>query len=48
LVFEILFPIRVPTGSSTTALAEQSGTVAVEIQQVPNQPIQFNVLLNLK
>jgi hypothetical protein len=26
----------------------QSGTVAVEIQQVPNQPIQFMVLFILK
>ena len=42
------FSIRVPTGSSTTALAEQSGTIAVEIQQIPNQPIQFYVLLHLR
>lgn len=36
-----------PTNSSTTAIAVQSGTVAVEIQQVPNQPIQFMVLFHL-
>jgi len=33
-----------PTGSSTTALALESGSVAVEVQQIPNQPITFAVL----
>jgi hypothetical protein len=38
----------VPTGSGTTGLALQTGSVAVELQQIPNQPIIFPVLFHLK
>jgi len=39
----ILFSIRVPKGSSTTADALAIGSVAVELKQIPNQPIIFSV-----
>jgi hypothetical protein len=38
----------VPKGSGTTGLAVESGTVAVELQQIPNQPIIFKVLFYSK
>jgi len=38
----------VPTGSATTGLAVQAGTVSVEVQQIPNQPITFKVLFYSK
>jgi hypothetical protein len=38
----------VPTGSGTTGLAVQTGSVAVELTQIPNQPITFLVLFHLK
>ncbi|UJR14404.1 hypothetical protein I4U23_001401 [Adineta vaga] len=31
----------IPTGSWTTALALNTGSVAVELRQIPNQPIEF-------
>jgi hypothetical protein len=31
----------VPTGSDSTAFAVDTGSVAVDISQIPNQPIQF-------
>jgi hypothetical protein len=38
----------VPTRSSTTAFVLATGSVAVEVLQVPNQPIQFTVRSLLK
>jgi hypothetical protein len=43
-----IFRISVPTGSSTTAIALKSGSVAVELRQIPNQPIQFKVFISYK
>ncbi len=34
-----------PTGSYTTGMAVQTGSVAVELTQIPNQPITFVVFL---
>ncbi len=47
-VLYVLFRIRVPTGSSTTAFVLETGSVAAEVFQVPNQPIQFRVLSHLE
>jgi hypothetical protein len=38
----------VPTGSGTTGVAVEAGTVAVELLQIPNQPIIFKVLFYSK
>jgi hypothetical protein len=38
----------VPTESDATAFAVDTGSVAVDLAQIPNQPIQFWVLTNMK
>lgn len=43
----ILFYERAPTGSSFSILALESGSVVVELGQIPNQPIVFKVLFHL-
>jgi hypothetical protein len=43
----VLFQIRVPTGGSATSIALESGSVVVELRQIPNQPIIFAVSSHL-
>lgn len=43
----MLFRFRIPAGSGTTPFAVETGSVAVELTQVPNQPIIFTVLFHL-